>query len=202
MSEDTFVVEPAELPGELPEDSPVVIPQVEGESELPVSETPASESAAERVRRRIREGAGAVGKRSRSSGPSATSTPRQHVPPKPRSGSLVKPLTRLYTSVGVTLMPFDPVCATAILNNAEECAKALEALAQENEAVRRAILALTATSAWGGLLIAHLPIILMVVVHHAPENVAQSAEPLARMLNSDAFRNAEPQEPEESPDAA
>lgn len=119
----------------------------------------------------------------------ARKAPRKAVP-KTRAGALVEPLTGIYTSVGLMLAMVDPVCSTAILENAEACAKSVDALAQQNDAVRRAVLALTQTSAWGGVMIAHMPILLMLTVHHGPKDVADRAAPLAMMMNPRAATDA------------
>lgn len=165
----------------------LVIPQPENMIGAPEETIPTSDaapmSAAERVKQRLRNGAGRGGK-----SPGIPRTKRESksrpVPPKPREGSLVKPLTQIYVSMGMMIVPFDQACGQAVIQNAEQCAKALEALARENEAVRRAILALTQTSAWGGVVIAHLPILLMVTVHHGPKPVAEAVAPMAQMLNT------------------
>jgi hypothetical protein len=112
-------------------------------------------------------------------------------PPRLREGHFVKPLTQLYTTIGLTLMPFDQACATAFVANAESCAKAMDALARENDAVRKALLALTQTSAWGGVLLAHAPIILMIATHHGPEPMKDKIAPLAMMMNGKAFAPSE-----------
>lgn len=170
-----------ELPPEAREDS---------SSEVPEGNAPSS--AAERVRAALRRGNGRGGKRddSQPSGPREKSAfrPAAVVPPKPREGSLVKPLTDLYTTIGLTLAPFDPVCSTAVLTNAEECARRLEALARENESVRRIILAMVQTSAWGGVIAAHLPIIAMVMTHHGPEAVRERAAGVAMITNPAAMQ--------------
>lgn len=171
---DDGIVHP-ELPPEAREDS---------FSDAPTG--PAPTSAADRVRATLR------GRKDRGGG-AADSEPRERkgpgprpasvIPPKPREGSLVKPLTDLYVTVGLTLAPFDPVCSTAVLTNAEECARRLEALARENESVRRIILAMVQTSAWGGVIAAHLPIIAMVMTHHGPEAVRERAAGIALITN-------------------
>jgi hypothetical protein len=89
-------------------------------------------------------------------------------PAKPRTGSLVKPFTDFYTSIGAFIVPFDQPCGMAVVNNAEPCARALENLARENPAVRRALLALVETSVWGQVIAAHLPIMLAIATHHVP----------------------------------
>lgn len=106
--------------------------------------------------------------------------------PKVRNGALVKPLTEMYTSVGLMLAPFDPACSIVFVENAKRCAESLDALARENDAVRRALLALTQTSAWGGVMIAHLPLLLVVMSHHGPRDMAERVAPLAAMLAPNA----------------
>lgn len=90
------------------------------------------------------------------------------VPPKPPRGSLVRQLTDLYVALGTFVLPFDTVCGTAVINSAPKCAEALEALARDNPAVRRAIMRLVETSAWGMVITAHAPIMLAVAMHHIP----------------------------------
>lgn len=161
----------AELPDEPPvpdhDANPGPIP---GET-APEPESP--QSVIDRVRAKARRG---------------EKPPKGEVP-KVRSGALVKPLRELYTSVGVVLTPFDPMCGQSVLENADACAKSLDALAQSNPAVRRALLALTSTSAWGGVLIAHLPLLLMVATHHGPDPVKEHTASLALMLNPNAMQH-------------
>lgn len=106
-----------------------------------------------------------------------------------RRGQFVEPLQKLYGTIGIALMPVDPICANAILQSAEKCAVALDELAYKNEAVRRVIYSITQTSAVGAVIIAHFPIILAVVMHHVPAaqrvmgNMgAQFAESVARSM--------------------
>lgn len=103
--------------------------------------------------------------------------PKQERTPPPRSrprapakkrGALVQPLTQLYTSVGALMIPFDPTCGSAIIANAENCARTLDDLAYQNDAVRRALTALVQTSVWGGVIAAHTPILLAIAIHHVP----------------------------------
>jgi hypothetical protein len=91
--------------------------------------------------------------------------------PKQRPGHFVQPLTDLYTGIGALMMPFDQVCGSTIISNAEECAKSLDKLAQENNAVRRALNSLVTTSALGAVIVAHIPIAAMVMAHHGPSKV-------------------------------
>lgn len=85
-----------------------------------------------------------------------------------RKGQFVQPLTEFYAGIGTAVIMFDPVCGQAILTSATKCAETIDELAYRNEAVRRAVWGLTQTSAWGAVLIAHMPIIMAVVMHHVP----------------------------------
>ena len=148
-----------------------------------------------------KRGRGDATEPSGSARPSRANKPKKPVPPKPREGTLVKPLTDMYTSVGLMLAPFDPACSTAFLTNAEQCARSMEKLARENESVRRIINSMLQTSAIGGVLIAHLPILLVIMTHHGPEPVKERIAPMALMMNPaamEAFNNAQ-NSPEDKP---
>lgn len=116
-----------------------------------------------------REKRGPFGKRA----PKEPTAPRTRVArskpaiPK-RKGQFVQPLTNMYTSVGIMLMPFDSVCANAVIQSAEDCAKALDDLAYQNDAVRRVIYGLVQTSAVGVVIAAHAPILMAIMIHHVP----------------------------------
>lgn len=88
--------------------------------------------------------------------------------PRKSKGQFIEPLTQMYGGIGMMLMPFDPVCSQAIIAAAPECARTLDELAYQNDAVRRTLIALTQTSATTAVLIAHMPIIMAVFMHHAP----------------------------------
>jgi hypothetical protein len=65
-------------------------------------------------------------------------------------------------------MPFDQICGGSVIQQAPACAKSLDELAYQNEAVRRALVAILETSAWGAVIAAHLPIMIAVMMHHSP----------------------------------
>jgi hypothetical protein len=73
---------------------------------------------------------------------------------------------QLYAFAAVALMPLDPTCATAIANTAGPAANSLVELSKENAAVRKFLGSLTQTSAWGTVIAAHMPIMLVVMGHH------------------------------------
>ncbi len=113
----------------------------------------------------------------------AASKPR--TAPPYRAGQFVQPLTQMYAFIGMAVLPFDPTCGTAVMQSGEECAKSLDELAKSNIAVRRALYALTATSAWGAVIAAHVPILVAVGSHHVPA-VRDSLERMGEgMVNSD-----------------
>lgn len=116
--------------------------------------------------------------------------------PASRPGALVRPLADIYTSIGMVLVPFDPACGMALVDSAQKCAESLDALAQRNDSVRRLLLALTETSAWGGVLTAHLPLLLVIVAHHGPREVSEKVAPLAAMMNPNLGANMEAAQPE------
>lgn len=96
--------------------------------------------------------------------------PRKPKKPAPRAkhGAFVEPLQQMYAGIGIMLMPIDPVCANAVLSSAENCARTLDDLAYQNEAVRRVLTSLVTTSAAGAVFLAHMPILMAVVMHHVP----------------------------------
>jgi hypothetical protein len=103
--------------------------------------------------------------------PSSTKPPRKEkapTPSMPRPGVIKKRLSELYVGVGVMLSPVDPVCAKATMDSADDCAEAMEQLCRENEAVRRVVLKLIETSTLGKVIVAHLPIMMAVAMHHMP----------------------------------
>lgn len=89
------------------------------------------------------------------------------VPPMPRGG-FTKELEELYGTIALMMLPFDAECAMALMEAAPKCAESLDALAKKNPAVRRVLVTLTQTSAWGAVLAAHAPIIIAITVHHVP----------------------------------
>lgn len=109
---------------------------------------------------------------------------RKTTPAAPRGG-FVKPLTEMYGTIALMLMPFDAQCAMAIMEAAPKAAESLDNLAKSNDAVKRVLITLTQTSAWGAVLAAHAPIILAVTMHHVP---AVKNSPLAALMSG---QNAE-----------
>lgn len=105
-----------------------------------------------------------------------------NAPPMPRKGHLARQFTQLYVSLGTFMYPFDAPCANAVINAAPKCGEALENLARENPAVRKALLAMVETSVWGQVIVAHAPIMLAIAIHHVPavrDNIGGMAAKIA-----------------------
>lgn len=83
-------------------------------------------------------------------------------------GGFTKDLEELYSTLGLLLLPLDAECGMAVIEAAPKCAESLNALAAKNPAVRRVLVAITQTSAWGGVIAAHAPLILAISIHHVP----------------------------------
>lgn len=111
------------------------------------------------------------------------------LPPR-RKGALVRQLEELYTTLGMAVMAFDEPCGTAIVNSATKCAESLDNLAYENDAVRRILYRILETSAWGGVIIAHSPIIMAVAVHHVPIVRVTMAKMMAKRVGDEAEKFA------------
>lgn len=141
------------------------------EGDIAVTDAPASQDEKdEALINRVAKWVG-VEPRGTRSGRERVTKPRRErkpIPPKPRNGQLVKPFTDLYVSIGTMMLPFDQVCGMAVIQSAPKCAEALEQLARENPAVRRALMAIVETSVWGAVIAAHAPILLAVAMHHVP----------------------------------
>lgn len=112
---------------------------------------------------------------------------RKTTPPKTRTkvpaaseAKLTTAMTEVYTACGIMLAPVDNECGMMLLANAEPQAASLAKLAQSNDTVRRVLLALTETSAWGGVIAAHLPLLAVVAYHHGPDNVRERVAPFAQ----------------------
>ncbi len=149
-------------------------------------------AAASRPRRR--------GLFSNPAGDKAEDTPRpvRRKPTIPkRKGQFVQPLTQMYAGLAMVLMPIDPVCANAIMQSASRCAESLDALAYQNDAVRRALHALTQTSAMGAVIIAHAPILMAVAMHHSPVIQNAMGEMGSKMAENIATQMAAQNPPDE-----
>jgi hypothetical protein len=94
-----------------------------------------------------------------------------------RPGILVKPLRDLYTSVGTLVLPFNQPVGTAFIQNAEACARSLDDAARQDPRIRKALMALIASSVWGQVIAAHMPILLALAMTYGPARHALAPQP-------------------------
>lgn len=123
-------------------------------------------------------------------GPRKTAAVRKPAVPNKR-GQFTEKIAALYMGIGAFAMPFDPVCANAIIVAAPKCAEYWDELAYTNEPVRRFLWQLTQVSLTTKLLMAHMPIIIAIVMHHVPaaqmmmgKMGADMAEKIAQQMNA------------------
>lgn len=93
-----------------------------------------------------------------------------------KSTALKQPLMAMYGTIAFGVGMANPRIGTAILQNAETCAKAWDDLARQNASVKRVLEALTKTTAVGAVLTAHVPIAIAVVGEYRPELLTRFME--------------------------
>lgn len=97
--------------------------------------------------------------------------PEKVTPTVYKAGVLVRPLTDIYETIAGFVMLADPVCGQAIAKSAPAAAKSLDELARVNPAVRKALMRLVAGGVTGKVVMAHLPIIMAIMMHHFPKAI-------------------------------
>lgn len=75
-------------------------------------------------------------------------------------------LIQIISLVGTGVAAWDTYDGQRILENAERTADALIAAAKENDALRRALVALTTGTAWGQLAAALVPVVVPILANH------------------------------------
>lgn len=122
----------------------------------------------QRARRRLKTRLTADSKPDdKATGQGKTTKEAKPIPPY-KPGQYLEPLTQAYAMAGMLALPFNTAIGSTITENAEACAKAWDDLAAKNPAVRRALNALLQGSAWSAVIIAHAPIMLVVMHEYAP----------------------------------
>jgi hypothetical protein len=145
---------------------------------------------------RIREGVTGRRRLSQPREPKAERKPRvRSIEPPSRPGEFVEPLENLYGTVATLLMPFDPLCASVVLEEdekgstrARKCAEALDEAAQKSDGLRRILRMVTTGGTWGKVIAVHAPILMAVLSHHTPlmSNLADfQAKRMEQMMNRD-----------------
>lgn len=104
-------------------------------------------------------------------------------PPKSfgRRGQFEQALGEMYVGIGTMMMPFDPVCAQTIIQQAPQCAHALDEAAYQNETVRKLLEGLVTTSVLGMVMVAHAPIMITAMMHHSKKMQANVASGMGDM---------------------
>jgi hypothetical protein len=105
------------------------------------------------------------------------------LPPVP--ASMAKDIEELYATAAVAVMPFDMELSVALAEVAPKAAEAWVELARKNHAVRRILLKLLETGAWGALIAAHMPLFKLAGSRAMGQSVRTSmiAEALARNVH-------------------
>jgi len=83
-----------------------------------------------------------------------------------------------YEYGAIPVMAFNPTAAQKMMTSAETCADAWVQLADENDKVRRTLLAFMEGGVWGALFFAHLPILVALV---PPEALPERMRPFMTM---------------------
>jgi hypothetical protein len=84
-------------------------------------------------------------------------------------------IANLYVYGAMALMPLRPEAGQVMAASADACADAWYELAQENDTVRRALLAFIEGGVWGKVFMAHMPILAALVPQHVlPANLRNS----------------------------
>lgn len=114
---------------------------------------------------------------------------------KPRSG--IRKLTdadrdkiaSLYTAMAIPVMPFKPKVAQALALSADKCADAWIEVGNENDRVRRMILAAIEGGTWGKLFAAHALIIVAILPENAMPFGNVDMAQLVEMFGEDGIPN-------------
>ena len=105
--------------------------------------------------------------------PRNVKTTKKVVPNVP--GQFIEPLTDFYNGLAMAVMPFKPQVSMTLISPcreprdesdvdiptvAENCARAWDEAAQRSESVRRMLDGFNGVSVWGGLIAAHMPLVM------------------------------------------
>lgn len=95
---------------------------------------------------------------------------RPKTAPPYRQGALIEPLTRMYATMAVGVMPIAPRTGEALINQAETCAEAWDEWAKTSPAVRRLLYPLLNVSGAAAVFAAHLPIVMCIAMEMRPNS--------------------------------
>lgn len=136
-------------------------------SEVPTPDHTQSQDAGEpapatdppKAKRRILPGAGSRDSAPREPrrGPGRPPRESKPLPPIPRNG-FAPDVEKLYVMLAISAMPFDVELSKKLTEIAEPAGEAWDELARKNEVVRRVLVSLLETGAWGKVMAAHAPL--------------------------------------------
>lgn len=156
-------------------------------------EGPAPEPTPPTKKRRLLPGAGPSmsGPTGQPRRPQREPKEKKPLPPIPRNG-FVPDIERLYIAISLGVMPFDVELATKLTEIAHPAAEAWDELARKNEVVRRALVAILETGAWGKVLTAHAPLVALAWARTTGDSVRVTfaASTLGREAENHANRGA------------
>jgi hypothetical protein len=140
------------------------VPDHTASMDEPAPETPTG------TKRRLLPGAGSRDSGTRDSRRTTGPRERKPLPPIPRNG-FAPDVTKFYMTMAMVTMPFDVELASKITEVAEPAGQAWDELARKNDVVRRALVALIETGAWGNLTMAHAPLFALAWARMTGESV-------------------------------
>jgi hypothetical protein len=144
----------------LPDDAPDFRASQDGPSPAPPLPGDGSSTPEPPRRRRLPGRDGPVfGKTSQTKQTKPPREPRPNVPMAPGPKGFAPAIEKTYHNLALAVTPFDVELGEQLHNIAAEAADAWNELAKRNQAVRRFIVYITETTAWGAVVAAHSPII-------------------------------------------
>jgi hypothetical protein len=107
-------------------------------------------------------------------------------------------IANMYVFGGMALMPVRPQAAQVMAGSADACADAWYELAQENDTVRRVLLAVIEGGVWGKVFMAHMPILAALIPQHVLPPALRNTNIGQQLL--DMMGMSVPDSPEETAD--
>jgi hypothetical protein len=124
--------------------------------------------------------------------PNVTASTKEPEVPQLPKGAVRDAVSQLHVFAGMGLSAAGKVeTGGALIKEADTIGEAWEDLAKTNPAVRRAMLALMTTSAWGGLAVAYMPVAMAVMNEKPkPPKNPETQPPVSRGFKSKAAEQA------------
>lgn len=103
-------------------------------------------------------------------------------------------VTGVYALAGMVTSIRCQVCGEHILTSAEDRADEWIALAEKNPSVKRALETLVSGSAWGGVVVGNIMVVLPVLIHHGvlPASVMRAFVPMEQHVHEEPAEEEAP----------